>query len=270
MSSEDQKKPSRKANELSGAEWTRYSISVWNDIRKSTEELRFKHPAMFPVQLISRLIQVFMNKNDSLVLDPFAGSGSALVAARNLGKKAIGFELNPEYVELAQRRVSQEILFGGADTEIFNEDARQIRDHLSPESVDFAVTSPPYWDILSQKRSADGKAIRDYGDPAADLGKVQDYEEFLDELMDVFRQIFEVLKPEKYFVVNVMDLRKKDRFYPYHSDIASRMQTIGFTFDDIIIWDRRQEYNNLRCLGYPYVFRLNKVHEYLLIFQKRC
>ena len=47
------------------------------------------------------------------------------------------------------------------------------------------------------------------------------------------------------------------------------MTEIGFEFEDIIIWDRKQEYSNLRPLGYPYVFRVNKVHEYILIFKKQ-
>ena len=53
-----------------------------------------------------------------------------------------------------------------------------------------------------------------------------------------------------------------------HADLATRMQEVGFLFDDIIIWDRKRDYNNLRPLGYPSVFRINKVHEYILIFQK--
>ena len=62
--------------------------------------------------------------------------------------------------------------------------------------------------------------------------------------------------------------RKKDKFYPYHEDVAKFMQAIGFIFDDIIIWDRRHEYNQMRPLGYPAKFRINKAHEYILIFQK--
>jgi len=65
-----------------------------------------------------------------------------------------------------------------------------------------------------------------------------------------------------------MDIRKGCEFFPFHSDLATEMQRIGYIFDDIIIWDRSLEYNNLRPLGYPAVFRVNKVHEYLLIFQK--
>jgi len=76
------------------------------------------------------------------------------------------------------------------------------------------------------------------------------------------------MKPRAYCIVVVMDLRKKNKFYPFHSDVARFMEEIGFTYDDLIIWDRRHEYNNLRPLGYPAVFRINKVHEYLLIFQK--
>ena len=67
-----------------------------------------------------------------------------------------------------------------------------------------------------------------------------------------------------------MDIRKQEKFYPYHADLTARLcrDDVGFLLDDIVIWDRRQEYNNLRPLGYPTTFRINKVHEYILIFQK--
>jgi hypothetical protein len=46
------------------------------------------------------------------------------------------------------------------------------------------------------------------------------------------------------------------------------MTEIGFIFDDLIIWNRQSEYNNLRPLGYPAVFRVNKVHEFVVLLQK--
>ena len=130
------------------------------------------------------------------------------------------------------------------------------------------VTSPPYWDILLRKRSADYKKIRNYGDSSEDLGRISEYGEFLDALGVVFSNVLAVLKPGCYCCVAVMDLRKGSRFFPLHADLATRMQEVGFLFDDIIIWDRRHDYNNLRPLGHPSVFRINKVHEYILIFQK--
>ena len=42
----------------------------------------------------------------------------------------------------------------------------------------------------------------------------------------------------------------------------------GFIFDDLVIWNRGQEYNNLRPLGYPYTFRINKIHEFIVILRK--
>ena len=95
----------RRANDLSGKEWARYSISVWNDITKTAEERRLKHPAMFPEMLVRRLISCFTRSDELRILDPFMGSGTTLVAARNMGRHGIGFELNPEYVELAGRRL---------------------------------------------------------------------------------------------------------------------------------------------------------------------
>jgi len=65
-----------------------------------------------------------------------------------------------------------------------------------------------------------------------------------------------------------MDLRKKDKFYPLHFDTSSIAKQEGFSLEDIIIWDRQQEYNNMRPLGYPFKFIVNKIHEYLLIFRK--
>lgn len=258
----------RRANDLNGSDWARYSISVWSDIRKTPDERRLKHPAMFPEMLVKRVISCFTTSQDLRVLDPFMGSGSTLVAACQCGKYGIGLELNREYIELAEKRFAQPDLFEKSRYEIHNADARQLASLVDANSVDLCLTSPPYWDILLQKRTADYKNIRNYGDEKGDLGRVRDYQEFLSALGEVFAGVYEVLKPGMYCIVNVMDLRKKDRFYPLHSDLAQRLQEVGFIYDDIIIWDRRHEYNNLRSLGYPSVFRVNKVHEFLLIFKK--
>lgn len=258
----------KRANDLSGSDWAKYSISIWSDIRKTKEEARLKHPAMFPELLVNRLIQCFTTGGDPFILDPFMGSGSTLFAANNMGKFGIGFELNPDYIELARTRLAQINDPENPSFKIHNLDARHIDQVIENDTVDLCITSPPYWDILLQKRTADHKEIRNYGNQDGDLGQITDYHIFLDSLASVFSGVFKVLKPGKYCIVNVMDLRKKDKFFPLHSDLAQRMQSVGFIFDDLIIWDRRHEYNNLRSLGYPSVFRINKTHEYLLIFKK--
>jgi len=260
----------KRANDLDGRQWTSYSISVWRDIRKTSAEQQLRHPAMFPVMLVQRIIKCFTTASEKRVLDPFMGSGSTLVGACQLGRAGIGLEVYPHYIELAQQRLAlyTKNCDGSFPCQIHEKDARQLTDVVDRDSIDLCITSPPYWNILSERRTADYKQIRNYGDSAMDLGQISEYVPFVASLGEVFRQVLEVLKPGKYCVVNVMDLRKRNQFYPYHSDLAAELQRIGFIYDDIIIWDRSHEYNNLRPLGYPAVFRVNKVHEYLLIFQK--
>jgi len=259
----------QRANDLDGREWTSHSISVWKDIRKTSDEMRLDHPAMFPIILVKRIIRCFTTSSEKMILDPFMGSGSTLIGACLLGRKGIGFEIYPDYVELAKQRLS---IYTRNESSrsfvIYPHDARRLSDFVEPSSIDFCFTSPPYWNILTQRRTADYKEIRDYGNSEEDLGRMDSYTDFLQALGAVFSEVLKVLKPGKYCVVNVMDLRKKSRFYPFHSDLAKELEKIGYIFDDVIIWDRSHEYNNLRPLGYPAVFRINKVHEYLLIFQK--
>jgi DNA modification methylase len=256
----------KRANQLDGKTWTKYSISIWSDIKKTKEEEELKHPALFPCQLVTRLIECYTTTEDNIILDPFAGVGSTVVAAHRLGRTGIGIEIEKKFVDKAITRI--DTFLGDTGSRVYCDDARNLMKYLEPASVDFVVTSPPYWNILLEKRTADYKPIRHYGEASADLGKIPDYWEFLKALDGVFRLVLEVMKPGKFCCVVVMDLRKKDRFYPYHADLGRLLHASGFEYEDIIIWDRRHEYNNMRPLGYPYRFRVNKAHEYILVFRK--
>jgi len=262
-----------RANSLSGKDWTRNSISVWSDIRKDAEEQALRHPAVFPKSLVVRCLQSFTRNDQTEVLDPFSGSGSTLIAAAMMGKNGVGFEINPDYVDLTYRRYERcsHDLFRDASAgsvHVYPKDARKMPEHLVPDSIDICVTSPPYWNVLTVKRSADNKPVRNYGDSKCDLGRIADYGHFLDELAQVFADVATVLRPRAYCLINVMDLRKGPVFYPLHSDLANALLRVGFRWDDLIIWDRRSEYNNMRPLGYPAVFRVNKAHEFILVMQR--
>ena len=254
-------------NDLDGKTWEKYSISIW-EITKSQEERKLGHPAMFPVELCRRLIEIYTKKGDA-VLDPFMGSGSVVVAARDLERRGVGFEINPEFVELARKRLLQQKIVNlnvGAD--IYCEDARNLLRYVEPNSIDLVITSPPYWNIHRRKRTADHKEPRPYSSMEADLGNISDFDRFIEELKSIFEKVYTVLKNGKRCVVVVMDIRQGSKFIPFHINIIDMMTELGFTLEDIIIWDRRLEYNSLRPLGYPYNFIVNKVHEYILIFRK--
>jgi DNA modification methylase len=259
------------ANDLDGKTWTKYSISIWSDLRKTSEEAQLKHPAMFPLALASRAIACFTSASDKLILDPFCGVGTTVLAARDAGKLGVGIEISPEFAEISRRRLAQTPLLSENQSglgSIYNDDASHLLKYVQPETADFCLTSPPYWDILLRERTADYKERRDYGETQGDLGKIADYGEFLQALDNIMQHVFVALRPGKYCLMVVMDIRKKSRFYPFHADVAQALENIGFVYDDLIIWDRRHEYNNMRPLGYPSTFRINKAHEYILIFQK--
>lgn len=74
----------------------------------STEE-RLGHPCPKPIQLISMIVSFATTETD-VVLDPFVGSGTTLRAAKDLGRKAIGIEIEERYCEIAARRLAQEVL----------------------------------------------------------------------------------------------------------------------------------------------------------------
>ena len=67
------------------------------------------HPARFPQQLARDHILSWTNPGD-LVIDPMVGSGTTLRAAADLGRRAIGIEINPEYCDLIRRRLAQSVL----------------------------------------------------------------------------------------------------------------------------------------------------------------
>ena len=85
------------------------TLDLWSMPPESAR--RVGHPAPFPVELPEQLIRLY-TFTDDLVLDPFMGSGSALVAAARLGRRYVGYDLDQEYVEIAERRVA-EVLAGG-------------------------------------------------------------------------------------------------------------------------------------------------------------
>lgn len=94
---------------ISRDEFMSATTSVWEIPPESAK--RVGHPAPFPVALVKRLIHLYTYEGDT-VLDPFMGSGSTAVAAVESGRDFVGYEINPDYVTLCERRVAESIRDG--------------------------------------------------------------------------------------------------------------------------------------------------------------
>lgn len=133
---------------------------------------------------------------------------------------------------------------------LFYSDSRQLRG-IPDESVHLVLTSPPYWN-LKQYESGEGQ-----------LGLIDDYDRFIDELDQVFEECYRVLVPGGRMVVVVGDVlvprRKfgKHLVFPLHGSIQERCRKLGFDNLAPIIWNKignvnREAGGNSSFLGKPY------------------
>ncbi|MDR2286450.1 MAG: site-specific DNA-methyltransferase [Prevotellaceae bacterium] len=91
-----------KENSISKEQFMEWTKSVWT---MNTEKAkRIGHPAPFPEELPYRLIQLYSFKDD-IILDPFMGSGTTAIVALKTGRKFVGYDISPEYVDLARKRI---------------------------------------------------------------------------------------------------------------------------------------------------------------------
>lgn len=100
------KKKTGGLGQKNGCEYRALS-NVWTDISPIVpwSKERVSHPTQKPLQLMERCVNIWTNKKD-LILDPFMGSGTTLVAAKKLDRDYIGIERNRDYFELAKERIS--------------------------------------------------------------------------------------------------------------------------------------------------------------------
>jgi DNA modification methylase len=269
--------PSNKLNDLTAKEWLPETISVWmqRGLGKNHAEAEIErlHPAPFSFTDVSRLVN-FFTKQGHVVLDPFAGVGSTLKACAVTGRKGIGIELNPYYVDLTTKRLEKEVapsLFPNEEQKVLLGDSREVLDRLPDESVDFVVTSPPYWCILhkedhkAKQERSEKQLDTKYSDDPRDLGNIKSYEEFLVELTSILTKCARVLKKNKYMAVIVSDFRDKKRFHMFHADIAQRLEQNGFTLKGITVLYQRHK--RIFPYGYPAAFVPNIHHQYIVILQ---
>jgi len=101
------KNPTHKKSTISKEEFLEFTKSIWTFPAVSAKEIG--HPAPFPVELPYRCIQLYAYEGD-VVLDPFMGSGQTAIASIKTGRYYVGYEINEEYVKLAEKRIREYLM----------------------------------------------------------------------------------------------------------------------------------------------------------------
>lgn len=262
-------------NCYSAKEWLKSQIGVWQfyyearDIRDKTV-----HPATFPISLSKKVIELFSHVGE-LVLDPFVGSGTTLVAAQDVNRNAVGFDLKEEYIKLCQNRLSQSQLFGNTKQMAVQDDALNISKYFDEETISLIWTSPPYSNLLNRKRKNKSMRFRNneqlgkveqYSQDPRDLGTME-IEKYTQTIGDIYEKLLPLLKPKGHCVINVPDMWWENKRITIHISLVEELRKRGYELRNIIIWDRTNIVNNIGIFGYPSNYiTMGVTFEYLLDF----
>lgn len=265
-------------NCMTPKDWLKSQIGVWQFFYE-TRDIRDKsvHPATFPISLAKKIIELFTHEGQ-LVLDPFAGSGTSLIAANDLNRNAVGFDLQRKYIDLCESRLQKHVnLFNSCEQIAIQDDARNIPNYISAESVSLIWTSPPYANLLNRTRK--NKSRRDRNNEQ--LGKVEQYSQderdlgtmsidaYTAVMGDIFESLLPLLKEKAHCVINVPDMWWENSRITIHVALIEELRKRGYELRNIIIWDRTNIVNNIGIFGWPSNYiTMGVTFEYLLDFWK--
>jgi DNA modification methylase len=206
------------------------------------------------------------------VCDPFLGSGSSAIASIGEGRNFIGIELYPVWLSLAKQRIAQTSNPYCVDSDLRCGDSLEVMRTLDNESIDFIVTSPPYWGILDKiDHKANGERISkglatDYGNNESDLASVKSYSDFMGIMTRHLKEYYRVLRSKQYAAIIVSDFRHGKEYFLFHADIASAMKQAGFMIQGLITLV--QDNKKLYPYGYPSAYVPNISNQFIIIGRK--
>jgi DNA modification methylase len=256
-----------KLNDLTGKEWIKLTKSVWKSERCVDDKIAFEHPAPFLIKDIIKLVTLF-TKNNAIVLDPFAGSGTTLAACALEGRRGIGIDLNKKYCGLMKRRLKKYVKNGQL---IIN--GNSLKKIVDLPEIDYCVTSPPYHNILRhngggvrQDRSQKRQGVEYYSNDQYDLGNQKEYQQYRNMLEKIMDKVYKKLKKGKYCSIIISDFTINKKETNVHGDTIELMNRVGFSFEGAVTLV--QDSKPLYPFGYPYAYKINHHHQYILNFRK--
>ncbi len=268
-------------NDLSSKDWLKFQKSWFIHNPPPRQKNVLRHPAKFPETLAREFIEFFTQRGQ-VVLDPMAGTGSTLVAALSAGRNSYGIELNSTYAEIAQQVIGQTQQNMGETAQgltamVIQGNARLAQQLLQSNQaplIDYVLTSPPYWDMLRARGAKTQSSRRSnseldvfYSNDPEDLGNIENYDEFIEQLTQIYASLRPCLKPKAYLTIIVKNVKKGGEIYPLAWDLALRLRRT-YLLKDEKIWC--QDNQRLAPFGFGNAWVSNTFHHYCLQFRNEA
>ena len=263
-------------NCMTAKEWLKSQLGVWQFFYEK-RDIRDKkiHPATFPISLAKKVIELFTHAGE-LVLDPFVGSGTTLIAAQDSNRNAVGFDLQEKYIKLTESRLAENSqLFGESKQIVVCDDALNITNYLKPETISLIFTSPPYSNLLNRRRKNKSRRnrkndqlgkVEQYSQDPRDLGTM-DLNKYTKAIGDMFETLLPLMRPKSHCVINVPDMWWENQRITIHVSLIEELRKRGYELRNIIIWDRTNIVNQIGIFGWPSNYiTMGVTFEYLLDF----
>ena len=269
--------PADHLNCMTPKEWIKSQLGVWQ-VNYEGRDIRNKeqHPATFPIALAKRVIELFTHEGE-LVLDPFVGSGTTLLAAQDLNRNAAGFDLQEKYIDLCWQRIANNSCLNQAQQIAIQDDALHIANYIAPGTVSLIWTSPPYANLLNRKRKNKSRRgnerkndqfgkVEQYSQDPRDLGTMP-LEDYTLAMGDIFESLLPLLRPKAHCVINVPDMWWENERITIHVALIEELRRRGYELRNTIIWDRTNIVNRIGIFGWPSNYiTMGTTFEYLLDF----
>jgi len=274
--------PSNTLNDLTGAEWLYWSRSLIDKPypHEFSHGLRKKHGGNKPPRLMADLIRLFTKPGD-LVLDPFAGAGGTLVGAAVSGRRALGIEINPEWISLYAKVCEEN---GLEPSPVLEGDARKVLKELLKERgegfADFIATDPPYGLQFERTMCVPEKSSRAarhslrrsdfgaYSSDGGDLSNVESFEAYFEALGTVLMLLIQAVKPGGYAAVILRNAYQDGRFINVAARAAADAEKSGWVQKGEFIW--YVPGTRLRPYGYPKAFVPNIAHQNIIVLRREA
>ncbi|HZD12245.1 MAG TPA: DNA methyltransferase, partial [Candidatus Binatus sp.] len=217
-------------------------------------------------------------KRGETVIDPFLGTGSSLLACLKTGRNGVGVEVMEKYSMIARERVkhASTSIVPRSKQIVINGDSKELSRLWTRRKIglaDYCITSPPYWNQLRRNSLRQRKRLEqgfdtNYGQDPAEVGLIEDYDEFLSVLKLVFSEVYKIMRPKGYLTIVTNNVFQDGRLYPLAFDTVRVLaaQPYGWVPKDERIWC--QDDKALLPLGVNSAWVGNRHHQYCLIFRK--